>query len=148
MLHRWQPQAKLGDGFPVHSASSIEHREMFTISAETHFWASHQLLLQDGSKEPVHYHNWLVTAEVCSDKLNDMAVVMDFHDLKKMLDNIVAEFDNKAINETEYFRQNNPSAENVAKYIYDKLRMGLPESVKLRNVKVVEQASCSAKFGD
>jgi 6-pyruvoyltetrahydropterin/6-carboxytetrahydropterin synthase len=121
---------------------------MFTISVETHFWASHQLVLSDGSKEPVHYHNWLVTAEVCSDKLNDMAVVMDFHKLKQMVDNIAAEFDNKALNETGCFQQNNPSAENVAKYIYDKLRTELPEGVKLRNVKVVEQTGCSAKFGD
>ncbi len=119
---------------------------MFTISVETHFWASHQLLLPDGSKEPLHHHNWLITADVGSERLNDMAVVMDFHELKEMLDNIAAEFDNKALNETSRFQQNNPSAENVAKYIYDKLRMELPEGVKLRNVKVVEQPGCSAKY--
>ncbi len=121
---------------------------MFTISVETHFWASHQLLLPDGSKEPLHHHNWLVTADVGSERLNDMAVVMDFHELKEMLDNIAAEFDNKALNETGCFQQNNPSAENVAKYIYDKLRTELPEGVKLRNIKVVEQTGCSAKFGE
>ena len=121
---------------------------MFTISVETHFWAAHQILLPDGSKEPLHHHNWLVTADVGSDRLNDMAVVMDFHELKQMVDNIAAEFDNKALNETGCFQQNKPSAENVAKYIYDKLRNGLPEGVKLRNVKVVEQTGCAAKFGD
>jgi 6-pyruvoyltetrahydropterin/6-carboxytetrahydropterin synthase len=119
---------------------------MFTISVETHFWASHQLLFPDGSKEPLHHHNWLVTAEVASGTLNDMAVVMDFHELKAMLDNIAVEFDNKALNQTNCFQQNNPSAENVAKYIYDKLRIQLPEGVKLRNVKVVEQPGCSAKY--
>jgi 6-pyruvoyltetrahydropterin/6-carboxytetrahydropterin synthase len=75
-----------------------------------------------------------------------MAVVMDFHELKEMLDNIAAEFDNKALSETGCFQQNNPSAENVAKYIYDKLRMELPRGVKLRNVKVIEQPGCSAKY--
>ena len=119
---------------------------MFTISVETHFWASHQLLLPDGSKEPLHHHNWLVTAEVGSGTLNDMAVVMDFHELKERLDNIAAEFDNKALNQTNGFQQNNPSAENVAKYIYDKLRTRLPEGVRLKNVKVVEQTGCSAKY--
>ena len=121
---------------------------MFTISVETHFWASHQLVLSDGSKEPVHYHNWLVTADVGSERLNDMAVVMDFHELKEMVDNIAAEFDNKALNEAGCFQQNAPSAENVAKYIYDKLRTRLPQGVKLRNIKVVEQTGCSAKFGE
>lgn len=119
---------------------------MFTISVETHFWASHQLLLPDGSKEPVHHHNWLVTAEVGSESLNDMAVVMDFHKLKQMLDTIAADFSNKALNETGGFQQNNPSAENVAKYIYDKLSNELPRGVNLINVKVVEQPGCSAKY--
>ena len=61
---------------------------MFTISVETRFWASHQMVLSDGSKEPLHYHNWLVTADVGCQKLNHMAVVMDFHELKKMVEEI------------------------------------------------------------
>ena len=63
---------------------------MYTISVETHFWASHQLALSDGSKESIHNHNWSVTAEVGSDKLNSMSVVMDFNRLRAMLDEIVA----------------------------------------------------------
>jgi len=80
---------------------------MFTVSVETYFWASHRLVLPDGSmvrqahhpersrrKEPLHNHNWSVTADVSSEKLDSMAVVMDFQKLKEMVDNIVAEFDN------------------------------------------------------
>ena len=121
---------------------------MFTISVETYFWASHQLVLLDGSKEPVHHHNWLVSAGLSSDKLNSMAVVMDFQELKAMLDDIVSEFDNMALNEISYFRQNNPSAENVARYIYEKLRAKLPEDVKLQNVRVVEEPGCTANFSE
>ncbi len=121
---------------------------MFTISVETNFWASHQLLLPEGSKEPVHHHNWLVTADVSSDKLSSMAVVMDFQKLKAMVDNIVAEFDNTSLNEITYFRQNNPSAENVARYIYEKLRNKLPEGVKLQSIRVVEEPGCAANFSE
>ncbi len=121
---------------------------MFTISVETSFWASHQLLLPEGSKEPVHHHNWLVSAGLSSDKLNSMAVVMNFQKLKAMLDDIVAEFDNTSLNEISYFRQNNPSAENVARYIYEKLRDKLPEGVKLQNVRVVEEPGCTAYFSE
>jgi len=122
--------------------------DMFTISVETNFWASHQLVLLDGSKEPVHHHNWLVSADVSSDKLNSMAVVMDFQELKAMVDDIVSEFDNVALNEISYFRQNNPSAENVARYIYEKLRAKLPEGVKLQNIRVVEEPGCAANFSE
>jgi len=121
---------------------------MFTISVETSFWASHQLVLREGSKEPMHHHNWLVSAGVSSDKLNSMAVVMDFQELKAMVDDIVSEFDNVALNEISYFRQNNPSAENVARYIYEKLRAKLPKGVRLQSISVVEEPGCSAKFAN
>ena len=119
---------------------------MFTVSIETRFWASHQLTLPDGSKEPSHSHNWVVTVEVSSDKLDSMGLVMDFHQLKAMVDNIVAAFDNTQLDKIGYFRQNNPSAENVAKFIYKKLGSKLPERVSFGYVKVVEEPCCSAKF--
>ena len=119
---------------------------MFTISVERHFQASHQLILPDGSKEPVHNHDWVVTASLSSEKLNNMGVVMDFKALQAMIDKTVAGFNNTTLESIGYFQQNNPSAENVAKYIYDKLRIELPEGVKLRNIRVVEEPGCSAKF--
>jgi 6-pyruvoyltetrahydropterin/6-carboxytetrahydropterin synthase len=75
-----------------------------------------------------------------------MGVVMDFRTLQAMIDKMVAGFDNKALESIRYFQQNNPSAENVAKYIYEKLRIELPEGIKLRNILVMEEPGCSAKF--
>jgi 6-pyruvoyltetrahydropterin/6-carboxytetrahydropterin synthase len=119
---------------------------MFTIGVEMHFWASHQLTLPDGSKEPPHQHNWAVTANVSSKKLNSMGLVMDFCQLKEMLNNIVAELDNSPLDEIDYFRRNNSSAENVAKYIYEKLKSRLPGGVKLENIRIIEEPGCSANF--
>lgn len=119
---------------------------MFTISVETHFQASHQLVLPDGSKEPSHSHNWLVTATLSSSRLNNMGIVMNFHILRELLDNLVAEFDNTAMEKLQHFQQNNPTAENVARYIYEKLEPKLPKDVKLENIEVVEEPGCSAKF--
>lgn len=119
---------------------------MFTISVERHFQASHQLTMPDGSKEPIHDHDWVVTVILSSEKLNNMGIVMDFQALKAMIDKTIAGFDNKPLESIGYFQQNNPSAENVAKYIYDKLLTKLPEGVKLQNVRVVEEPGCSATF--
>jgi len=104
--------------------------------------------LPNGSKEPVHQHDWVVTADVSSERLNNMGVVMDFQALQAMIDKTVAGFDNKALESIGYFQQNNPSAENVARYIYEKLRIELPEGVQLRNIRVVEEPGCSAMFGE
>ncbi len=119
---------------------------MLTISVETRFWASHQLTLPDGSKEPLHSHNWSVKAEVGRDRLNNMGLVMDFHRLKAMLDDIVAEFDNVKLDSIDYFRPLNSTAENVAKYIFEKLQTKLPKDVKLEAVRVTEEPGCAAKF--
>ena len=119
---------------------------MFTISVERHFQASHQLTMPDGSKEPVHDHDWVVTVILSSEKLNNMGIVMDFQALKALIDKIIAGFNNKPLKSIGYFQQNNPSAENVAKYIYDKLLTKLPEGVKLQNIRVVEEPGCSATF--
>lgn len=121
---------------------------MFTISVETHFRASHQLILPDGSKESPHNHEWQVRANVSSDMLNNIGIVMNFHKLKELLRNCVAELDNTALEKVSHFRQNNPTAENVAKYIYDKLKSRLPQGVKLQSIIVVEAPGCSAKFSE
>jgi len=121
---------------------------MFTISIEMSFQASHQLALPDGSKEPTHSHNFSVTAEVAGKKLDNMGVVMDFHRLRADLGDIIAPFDNSQLAAVDYFRRNNQSAENVAKYIYEKLRAKLPEAVDIRSVKVGEEQGCWAKYAD
>ncbi|MDD5063626.1 MAG: 6-carboxytetrahydropterin synthase [Phycisphaerae bacterium] len=119
---------------------------MFTIKLETCFWASHQLALPDGSKEPLHHHNWAVVAKVSGDNLDGMGLVMDFGQLKAKVDEITSGFDNVQLDRIDYFQRNNPSAENVAKYIFDKLEPKLPNGVKLRSVRVAEEPGCSAKF--
>ena len=128
------------------ATTSRESKDMWTVSVETHFWASHQLTLPDGSKETAHSHNFSVTADVGTEKMTGMGLVMDFRALKVMLDKIVADFDNVALDGIDYFKQNNPTAENVAKYIYEKLQPELPRDVKLEAIRVIEETGCSAKF--
>jgi 6-pyruvoyltetrahydropterin/6-carboxytetrahydropterin synthase len=134
---------KKGRESPAMSGAS---RNMLTVSVETCFWASHRLTLPDGSKEPVHSHNWSVTAYVGGNIIGNMGLVMDFRRIKAMLDDIVAEFDNVALDDVDYFQQNNSTAENVAKYIYEKLQPRLTKDVRLEAVKVTEEPGCSAKF--
>ena len=119
---------------------------MFSVIVETRFLASHQLTLPNGSKEPLHKHNWVVTTEVGRAELGRMGLVMDFCQLKKAVDKIVSEFDNIQLDSIDYFKQRNSSAENVAEYISDKLEPDLPDSVKLLSIRVAEEPGCSAKL--
>lgn len=119
---------------------------MFTISVETHFWASHQLVFADGSKEPLHGHNWAVMAEVGADKLDQNGLVMDFCRLKAALDEIAAELTGGPLNRMDYFEQNSCSAESVSRYVFAKLEPQLAGHVRLESVRVVEACGCCAKF--
>lgn len=119
---------------------------MFTVSVETHFWASHGLVFPDGSKEQQHHHNWMVTAEVSSGKLDNRGLVMDFRRLKGLVDSIVADFDNLELDKLDCFQRNIASAENVAKHIYEELQPRLPEHLELNHIIVVEEPGCAAKF--
>lgn len=119
---------------------------MFTIRVEISFRAFHRLNLPDGSMEPAHDHDWQVTVEVSRGKLDKMGLVMNFQKLKAILEEAVSDFENTALETISYFQRNNSSAENVARCIYERVRAKLPEDVKLRSVRVVEEPGCSAEF--
>ncbi len=116
----------------------------FEIRTTRTFSAAHQLRLYDGSLEPVHGHNWRVEVTVRSAKLDSIGVVMDFHELERLVDKIIAPMHNRHLNELAAFVSVNPSAENVALHISQSLR--LPAAVKLARVEVWETSENSAAW--
>src|SRR5580700_5263776 len=99
----------------------------FEITVTREFSAAHQLRIYDGSMEGVHGHNWVVKITVGAEKLDSMGVVMDFHELERLVDELIRPVHNRHLNETEAFGRRNPSAENVAVYFGESLR--LPQGV-------------------
>ncbi|HEV8292080.1 MAG TPA: 6-carboxytetrahydropterin synthase [Tepidisphaeraceae bacterium] len=116
----------------------------FQITTTHHFSAAHQLRLYDGSLEPLHGHNWKVKVTVSAAKLDEIGVVMDFHELERRVNRIVDPLHNRNLNELSPFKSTNPSAENVALHIAERLE--LPKGVKLESVEVWETAENSAVF--
>jgi 6-pyruvoyltetrahydropterin/6-carboxytetrahydropterin synthase len=116
----------------------------FQITTTRHFSAAHQLRLYDGSLEPLHGHNWKVKVTVSAEKLDEIGVVMDFHELERRVNRIIEPIHNRNLNDLPPFKSANPSAENVAVHIAEKL--DLPKSVKLESVEVWETPENSATF--
>jgi 6-pyruvoyltetrahydropterin/6-carboxytetrahydropterin synthase len=118
---------------------------MFEITTTRRFSAAHALRLYDGSLEPIHGHNWRVKVTVCAPKLDAIGVVMDFHELERLVDAIVAPWHNRHLNELPPFDvELNPSAENVAYQVGRTLKLALP--VTLRCVEVWETNENSAVY--
>ena len=117
----------------------------FEIATVCRFCAAHALRLYDGSMEPVHGHNWRVQVRVAADRLDAIGVVMDFHELERLVDQIVQPWHNRHLNELQPFdRELNPSAENVAFHIARSLR--LPADVRMERVEVWETDENSAVY--
>jgi 6-pyruvoyltetrahydropterin/6-carboxytetrahydropterin synthase len=116
----------------------------FSITTERYFAAAHQLRLYDGSLEPIHGHNWRVRVTVTAQKLDAIGVVMDFHELERLLNEILKPMENCHLNELPAFKILNPSAENLAVHIVESLR--LPEGVHLESVEVWETVGNSAIY--
>ena len=119
----------------------------FEITTTRHFSAAHQLRLYDGSLEPVHGHNWQVrvTARRDDGGLDAIGVVMDFHELERLVDEILQPMHNCHLNDLPAFATLNPSAENVALHIGRSLR--LPDgAAALLAVEVWETSQNSAIY--
>jgi len=119
---------------------------LFTITIETQFKASHGVALPNGSREPQHEHFWAVSVEVSTDKLDKRGMAIDFSHLKSRLTGITSQLGGALLNDVDYFRENGPTAENVAAYVYNKLEPNLPTGVRLEGITVSEQIGCSARY--
>jgi 6-pyruvoyltetrahydropterin/6-carboxytetrahydropterin synthase len=121
---------------------------MYKLMIETFFASAHQLRGYKGKCENLHGHNWKVQAYVTTEKLNEIDIAIDFHDLKKITNEIVAQLDHKFLNDIFPFTEKNPSSENIAKWIFDSLKKGLAsyENIKVSAVTVWESETASATY--
>ncbi|MBI5205438.1 MAG: 6-carboxytetrahydropterin synthase QueD [Nitrospirae bacterium] len=120
---------------------------MFELMVETTFAAAHQLRGYKGKCEQVHGHNWKVQVHVVAERLNDIDIAMDFHDLKNILNEVIEPLDHSFLNDIFPFTEKNPSSENMAKWIYDSLNKKLSdEQVQVSAVTVWESDSASATY--
>lgn len=121
---------------------------MYKLMIETSFASAHQLRGYKGKCENLHGHNWKVQAYVTADKLNEIDIAIDFHDLKRITNEIVAQLDHKFLNDIFPFTEKNPSSENIAKWIFDSLEEKLTayENVNVSAVTVWESETASATY--
>lgn len=123
---------------------------MYELSIKTHFSAAHFLRGYEGKCENMHGHNWDVEVSVKSDVLNGIGIVIDFKEMRKALNDVLDGLDHKVINDEKYFIENNPSCENIAKYIFDTFKDMLIEykNIQVSKVKVWETQDACVVYGE
>ena len=120
---------------------------MFELMVETCFSSAHQLRGYKGECEKLHGHNYKVQVFVIAERLNEIDIAIDFHELKKLAGEVIAPLDHVFLNEIFPFTEKNPSSENIAKWIYDSLRKKLNnDNIHLSAVTVWESETSSATY--
>ncbi|UCE71551.1 MAG: 6-carboxytetrahydropterin synthase QueD [Nitrospiraceae bacterium] len=120
---------------------------MFELMIETQFSSAHQLRGYKGKCEALHGHNWRVQVTVASDKLNDIGIVVDFHDLRSVTNEVIHSLDHAFLNDVFPFTEINPSSENIAKWIYESIKKKLTvRDCDLSSVTVWENETASATY--
>jgi len=120
---------------------------MYEIIITHPFVAAHQLRLYDGTMEPLHGHNWKTEVRLEGKKLDEIEVLIDFLEVKKQIKEILEKIDYSFLNENKQLAGQNPSAEIVARWIFNKLKEAVPHPVaRVSKVTVWETEDCSASY--
>jgi 6-pyruvoyltetrahydropterin/6-carboxytetrahydropterin synthase len=94
---------------------------MYEVTIKKSFSAAHLLKEIGGKCEELHGHNFLVEVSVVSESLNSEGLLIDFRVVKRWTDDVLGQLDHKYLNEIEYFKSINPSSEQLARFLYDRI---------------------------
>jgi 6-pyruvoyltetrahydropterin/6-carboxytetrahydropterin synthase len=117
---------------------------MFEILIEEKFDAAHCLRGYPGNCEQLHGHTYSVQVALRTSKLGDIGMAIDFRSARSELREILGRLDHIFINELPEFTEINPTAENIARYIYGKMKEKF--AVEIYRVTVWETESAAASY--
>ena len=122
---------------------------MFEVSVERTFAAGHALRNYHGKCENVHGHNYRVQITVQGEQLDTTGLLVDFLELKRLMDEVIEYLDHRFINDLAPFDVLNPSAENIAKYFYDELSKQMRQTLNgacIASISVWETDATAATY--
>ncbi len=122
--------------------------KVYRLGLHAHFDGAHLIRGHRGKCASLHGHRWDIEVVLRGEKLNELGMVIDFSEVKKAMEKITADYDHGFINEREPFNTINPTAENLARHIFERLSSSLPEHCALIHVKIWESPGQWASYGE
>jgi len=111
---------------------------MYELTVKSHFDAAHALRGYPGECRLLHGHTWDVEVTVAGAELDEIGIVYDFKSLKDDLNGVLADYDHAYLNEVVPFDDLTPTAENLARVIYERLAETVDPRVHVTEVAVWE----------
>jgi 6-pyruvoyltetrahydropterin/6-carboxytetrahydropterin synthase len=122
---------------------------MYEVSVDETFAAAHNLRDYYGKCEDLHGHNYKVRVILSGNELDATGLLYDFVHLKQALRGVISGLDHKYLNELAPFDKLNPSAENLARHIYEQTAKQLrqtPNGAGISSVTVWETETSAATY--
>lgn len=133
---------------------------MFRVTREIEFCYGHRLLQYDGKCRYLHGHNGLAVIAIEGERLDHRGMLVDFSDIKRAVSTWIDDnLDHRMLlrrddpivpmleemGEPLYLLDENPTAENIAKLIYDQAKqLALPAPIV--EVRLWETPKCFATY--
>ena len=122
---------------------------MYELSIQRIFSARHAISM-NGVVETPHHHDWVLCVEVQGEALDGDGLLVDFHELERMIDDIISPYVGADFNAIPPFTTINPTAERIAEYIGRSLmgilRTNTDNQLSLKAVRVMEAPNCVASY--
>ncbi len=122
---------------------------MYEVSVDETFAAAHNLRGYKGKCENLHGHNYKVRVTLAGKEVDSVGLLYDFVHLKQVIQGVIRSLDHKYLNELSPFDVVNPSAENIARYIYDQTAKELhqvPNGAEVSSITVWETDVTAATY--
>ena len=119
---------------------------IYEVLVESGFTARHGIHLTDGTVEPTHAHDWRVTVQFVGPELQECGLLVDFEAVKSDLDAVLARLDGTDLNRCPAMGGLNPTAELVAKVIFEGMLQRRGDHERLYSVTVTEAPGCAAVY--
>jgi len=122
---------------------------MFEVIVDETFSAGHALRGYKGKCENPHGHNYRVRVKVEGEQLDSIGLLFDFAHLKRILRDLIGGVDHKFLNDQAPFDAINPSAENIAKFLYEetsKQMRDISNALRIKSITVWETDETSATY--
>lgn len=134
---------------------------MFNVTKIVRFEAAHVISTHKGQCSNIHGHSYVLHITVSGNTLNESGMIIDFSEVKKMITKTVLnDFDHSlllkrnAINVAASknvatkicWLEQEPTAEFMTLYIARLLEPLMPDSIKLKRVRLYETDTCYADW--
>jgi len=119
----------------------------YEVKIISDFSAAHNLRNFRGKCENLHGHNWKVEVVLRGKELDENGVLVDFREVKEATRELLKDVDHHYLNDLPFFREHNPSSENIARYLFERLAQRLNNDNRwLYRVSAWESADACATF--